>query len=255
MSVETATYISDLNATYPASGDPKSEGDDHLRLIKSTVKATFPNVSGAVTPTHTELNYVDGVTSAIQTQLNAKAPIASPTFTGTVTVPTPSASTDACTKGYADGLSFASVLPAQTGNSGKFVTTDGTTASWATVVKTDTEQNWTAQQTFKEVKDTTYTITDGAAFEIDPANGSIQTITLGASRTPKATNFESGQAVLLGIDDGTAYTITWTDGTLNPTWVKTGGGAVAPTLATSGYTWVLLWKVSSTMYGALVGSP
>jgi hypothetical protein len=34
------------------------------------VKATFPNVSGAVTPTHTELNYVDGVTSAIQTQIN-----------------------------------------------------------------------------------------------------------------------------------------------------------------------------------------
>lgn len=60
------------------------------------------------------------------------APIASPTFTGTVTVPTPSNSTDAVTKAYADGLSFATALPAQTGNSGKFVTTDGTTASWAT---------------------------------------------------------------------------------------------------------------------------
>jgi hypothetical protein len=73
VTVETATYISDLNATYPASGDARSEGDDHLRLLKSTVKATFPNISGAVTPTHTELNYVDGVTSAIQTQLDAKA--------------------------------------------------------------------------------------------------------------------------------------------------------------------------------------
>lgn len=36
---------------------------------------------------NTELGYLDGVTSAIQTQLNAKAPTASPTFTGTVTVP------------------------------------------------------------------------------------------------------------------------------------------------------------------------
>lgn len=88
MSVETATYISDLNASYPASGDPKSEGDNHLRLLKSTVKATFPNVAGAVTPTHTQLNYVTGVTSAIQTQLDAKAPTASPTFTGTPAVPT-----------------------------------------------------------------------------------------------------------------------------------------------------------------------
>ena len=33
----------------------------------------------------TELNYVDGVTSAIQTQIDTKAPLASPTFTGTVT--------------------------------------------------------------------------------------------------------------------------------------------------------------------------
>ena len=37
-----------------------------------------------LTTTATELNYVDGVTSAIQTQIDAKAPLASPTFTGTV---------------------------------------------------------------------------------------------------------------------------------------------------------------------------
>lgn len=36
---------------------------------------------------NTEFGYLDGVTSAIQTQLNAKATLASPTFTGTVTVP------------------------------------------------------------------------------------------------------------------------------------------------------------------------
>lgn len=70
MTVESATYISDLNASYPAAGDAKSEGDNHLRLLKTTVKATFPNVTGAVTPTHTELNYVDGVTSPIQTQID-----------------------------------------------------------------------------------------------------------------------------------------------------------------------------------------
>jgi len=39
------------------------------------------------TVTSTEIGYVDGVTSAIQTQLDAKAPLASPTFTGTVTLP------------------------------------------------------------------------------------------------------------------------------------------------------------------------
>ena len=39
------------------------------------------------TVSSTEFGYLDGVTSAIQTQLNAKAPLADPTFTGTVTLP------------------------------------------------------------------------------------------------------------------------------------------------------------------------
>ena len=43
--------------------------------------ATIGNVS------NTELQYLDGVTSAIQTQIDAKAPVNSPTFTGTVTLP------------------------------------------------------------------------------------------------------------------------------------------------------------------------
>jgi len=72
MGLETGTYISDLVSTNPLGSDAKSTADDHLRLIKSCIKATYPNVSGAVTPTHTELNYVDGVTSAIQTQIDSK---------------------------------------------------------------------------------------------------------------------------------------------------------------------------------------
>jgi hypothetical protein len=85
MGLESATYIGGLNASNPVTTDPKTEGDDHIRLLKSTVLATFPNVTAAVTPTHTELNYVDGVTSAIQTQLDAKAPLAAPAITGNAT--------------------------------------------------------------------------------------------------------------------------------------------------------------------------
>ena len=64
-------YIDDLVSSNPAAGDNVSEGDDHIRGIKNVLKLSFPAITGAVTPTHTELNYVDGVTSAIQTQLNA----------------------------------------------------------------------------------------------------------------------------------------------------------------------------------------
>jgi hypothetical protein len=99
-----------------------------------------------------------------------------------------------------------------------------------------------------------YTISDGAAFEIDPSNGSIQLITLGASRTPKATNFVDGEAITFMVDDGTAYTLTWTDATFGGAGVvwKTDGGS-APTLNTSGYTAMVLWKVSGQVYGARIG--
>jgi hypothetical protein len=144
MTVETASYISQLNTALPASGDPKSEGDDHLRLVKNVLKTQFPNFgTNAVTPTATEVNYLGGVTSAIQTQLDGKGAVAGQSWTGThnftgatVTVPTlspGSSGNGAASVDYANALSFAAALPAQTGNAGKFVTTNGAAASWASV--------------------------------------------------------------------------------------------------------------------------
>jgi hypothetical protein len=56
MGLESATYINGLVVTNPTAGDPRAEGDDHLRLIKSVIKNTFPNITGAVTATQTDLN-------------------------------------------------------------------------------------------------------------------------------------------------------------------------------------------------------
>lgn len=60
-------------------------------LVATTVsRALVSDGSGVISPattTSTEIGYVNGVTSAIQTQINTKSPIASPTFTGTVTLP------------------------------------------------------------------------------------------------------------------------------------------------------------------------
>lgn len=106
MALESSTYIDGLVPTNPTSSDGLSQGDDHLRLLKSTLKNSFPNVSGAVTATHTELSYTDGVTSSIQTQIDTKAPLASPTFTGTVVLPsTTSVGNVSSTElGYLDGV-------------------------------------------------------------------------------------------------------------------------------------------------------
>lgn len=257
---------------------------------------------------------------------------------------------DKIAEGVTIAMARGEILPAQTGNSGKFLTTDGNTLSWATVsgggggsgtvtsidvtvptglavsgvpittsgtvaityasgyaipttakqTEWDTAYGWgnhasagyltsaaigstvqawdadldtwatktapsgtvvgtsdTQTLTSKTLTDPAiigtiledvFTITDGASVDIDPANGSVQLWTLGASRTPTATNFAAGESITLMIDDGTAYAVTWT--TIGVVWV----GGSAPTLPTSGYGVIQLWKVGSTVYGAYVGA-
>lgn len=56
MALESTTYISGLVATNPTSSDNISDGDNHIRLLKATVRATFPNITGAVTASHSAIN-------------------------------------------------------------------------------------------------------------------------------------------------------------------------------------------------------
>jgi microcystin-dependent protein len=76
MALETGTYINSLNASNPVSTDGLSQADDHLRLIKSTIKSTFPNIDGAITTTEDELNVLDGAT-ATTADLNKLAAVTS----------------------------------------------------------------------------------------------------------------------------------------------------------------------------------
>ena len=63
MGLESATYIPELTITNPVgASDPKSEGDDHLRLIKKTLANTFgafvgtAGVPKSVTLTEDQIN-------------------------------------------------------------------------------------------------------------------------------------------------------------------------------------------------------
>ena len=77
MGLEQGNFISDLVTTNPEPTDKRRFGDDHLRLIKLTLRNTFPNLDAAARPTADEMNALEGVQSSIQTQLDAKLEAAS----------------------------------------------------------------------------------------------------------------------------------------------------------------------------------
>jgi len=58
MSLESATYIHQLDASNPSGADRLKDGDDHLRMIKAALKATFPGIAGPLSAsvTHDFLN-------------------------------------------------------------------------------------------------------------------------------------------------------------------------------------------------------
>jgi hypothetical protein len=134
MALEIGTYISDLVSANPVGSDAKSTADDHLRLMKSCIKATFPSVTGAVTKTHTELNTVTD-----------RGLIAGQTWTGSHTFPattygvTASAGSNnllLATTAYVDvafGLMPPGTLPSITGKNTTWkltVNADGTAVQW-----------------------------------------------------------------------------------------------------------------------------
>ena len=83
--VAVTSTASELNILDGVTADK-----DEINILDGvTATATEINVLDDIpeTLTSTELGYVDGVTSAIQTQMNLKAPLASPTLTGTVVLP------------------------------------------------------------------------------------------------------------------------------------------------------------------------
>lgn len=56
MPLENAQYIQNLNSSYPDPNDDLEQGDEHIRLLKAVLKQTFPNLGGAMTRTHLQLN-------------------------------------------------------------------------------------------------------------------------------------------------------------------------------------------------------
>lgn len=173
MALETAVYLADLVPANPGAGDPKSAGDDHLRAIKTALRNSFAGFTGAALVTGTDGGAANAYTLTPITPLpaygNRMLAIFAPTVnnSGAVTLnisglgavavksitgaalalgdlifgyvyPLTYNGTEfrltSITKNYVDQLAFAaSGLPAQTGNAGKALVTDGTSIGWASM--------------------------------------------------------------------------------------------------------------------------
>lgn len=170
MGLETVTNIADLVATNPPDIDPKSQGAAHLRNIKIALLNDFAGFAGAVAVAGVDAGVVNAYTLTPANALVAYAakmsaifiPNANNTGAATLNISGLGAKTikrvDGAdlaqndllagvpyaviydgtlfklaypTKNYVDQLAFNTVLPAQSGNAGKALTTNGSVASWA----------------------------------------------------------------------------------------------------------------------------
>tara|TARA_R110002167_G_C12702170_1_gene653692 strand:- start:5849 stop:6820 length:972 start_codon:yes stop_codon:yes gene_type:complete len=97
----------------------------------------------------------------------------------------------------------------------------------------------------KGVTETNFALS-GTTPAIDPTNGTIQTWTLSGASTPTfAAGWSANEGITMMINDGSASAITW------PAMQWAGGSA--PTLPTTGYGVVTIWKEGSVYYGVSAG--
>ncbi len=152
--------IGGLNLAYCRDGRAAATGNFAMGNFKltglgngsaATDSITFGQVAGllanlsvsttAVLPANTTIGTVSAadiltlvnVTGDIQAQLDLKAALASPALTGVPTAPTAALGTNTAqiaTMAAIFNQVMAATLPGQGGNSGKYLTTDGTNASW-----------------------------------------------------------------------------------------------------------------------------
>ena len=214
-----------------------------LSDLSVTATAAELNIMDGVTATTAELNYVDGVTSAIQTQIDTKAAIAGPTFTGTLAAPTINASTALQIGGVAVSSTAAelNILDGVTSTAAELNILDGVTATTAELNYLDiatlgltaaskavtADANGVVSFDNGTTEESTAVSSSSNAATINLRDGNVFTHTLSENVTytfsNPAANGRASAFILKVVQDSSARTITW-PGTVD--WAA----ATAPTI-------------------------
>ena len=153
-----------------------------ITVDTTVIQAVVANVS------NTEIGYLDGVTSAIQTQIDTKAPLASPTFTGTVTVPDNSFALGTKTTG-----DYVATITGGTGVSSTASTSgEGTTHTLSIGQAVGTADN----VTFAGLTADAITIGITSAGEIDTTSGNLTIDSTGGTVTVDDDLIVTGNATI-----------------------------------------------------------
>ena len=208
MATEDASYISELNAAYPADGDAVGEGGGtttgtgstrgHLNMIKYALKTQFSGLAGttAVTASEAEMNYLDITT--LGTSADSKALTQSAGGVVTVGATSGNQVLDIASHDLVDGgLKLAGTLV--TASATEMNLLDGKSAIGDAVLSAD--QSWSGSQ-----RGTPQTITQGTDIDLDTGNNFLWTPA--AADQLSFDNETTGQSGFIKLINPSAYVIT-----------------------------------------------
>ena len=207
--VDLAAGSKDVFITYPAEKSAYLDASGNLVIGGTAVTATVSelNIMDGVTATTAELNYVDGVTSAIQTQIDTKAAIAGPTFTGTLTAPTINASTALQIGGVAVSSTAAelNILDGVTSTAAELNILDGVTATTAELNYNDVTTLGTSQASKTVTADANGDVNLSEELKVKSYNETY--VSLSAGSTVDINN-ETGNVFALSTNQNTTFTFS-----------------------------------------------
>jgi len=214
----------------------------------------FVEISPSTATTATTATAANGINSATTTVVlnSATAPTTGQVLTATsgtaATWQTPSASGVTSVTATSPVASTGGTTPvismtaASTSVSGYLTNTDWNTFNGKLSTSGGT---MTGNLTLDAYTEKVATLATSGTIALNPSTGT--TLSCAAAGTVTFTDsLSSGQSISLLLTNGSTYTINWP----TTTWV-TAAGNTAPTLSASNT--LVFWKISSTLYGALVG--